>query len=89
MYLFEVYFDCAGLCNSSIYYAFTDVSKGPNFVSCSESIEDYVHEYFPTYAVVCMIFAGLFLIGMVGGCSSETLKQPCLREKQPPRNQYP
>ena len=71
----ENYFNCSGICYTSVYRSFTDISKyffknliirGPGTVSCMRALIDYVEEQADLMYLGCFLIGGLIFLGFIG-----------------------
>mmetsp|Transcript_48674 Transcript_48674/g.35832 ORF Transcript_48674/g.35832 Transcript_48674/m.35832 type:complete len:91 (+) Transcript_48674:580-852(+) len=61
----ETEFQCAGLCELSKFYTFSEVGLGPPYQNCTQAINDYVSSKFPLWAAFFFIFAITLACGIV------------------------
>lgn len=64
----ETTFNCAGICQSSIYYTYSDIPKGIPSLTCTQSIVDYINAEFILFSIIAFSLAGGAFMGMLASC---------------------
>ena len=58
-------FHCATMCESSIFYTFSDVSVGIPNKNCTQAVYDFIDERFPAISGVMFACAIIIILGLI------------------------
>lgn len=81
--LIEDEFNCAGICERSPYYLFSDVNKGQPGQACAPKIQDYLETYSKRIGAAAIVVAVVLLLIIICSCCL-----CCHPDKRSERNVY-
>jgi hypothetical protein len=61
----ETTFTCAGICENSIYYTYSNITKGVPTLTCTESMINTVNNNFVIYGVISFAMAAGAFLGLM------------------------
>jgi hypothetical protein len=64
----ETHFVCAGFCDISEFYTFSDVGLGPPTIGCVDAVTNSLSSSLLLYGGVTLGVASLFLFGIISTC---------------------
>jgi len=66
--LIEEQFDCAGVCEASPYYLFTNVNNGTPGQACAPKIQDYWDNYSKKIGAAAIVVSAMLLLISICSC---------------------
>jgi hypothetical protein len=64
----ETTFTCAGICENSIYYTYSNITEGIPTLTCTESVVNTINSNFLIYGIIAFAMAAGALMGLIASC---------------------